>query len=807
MLITTVVARNYLPQARVLARSFLDHHPDGRVVVLVVDAPGEGLRDDEPFEVVTPGQLPVDTRELQRMATIYTVLELATALKPFLLRYLVVDRGEPAATYLDPDIQVFAPLDDIDDLAREHSIVLTPHRLQPLPEDGRQAIERSFVLAGAYNLGFIAVSGAAQPFLDWWGDNCRRDCVMSPAEGLFVDQRWLELGVAYFRHHVLRDPGCNVAYWNLDTRPLATTPLRFFHFSGYDPDVPHLLSVHQGGQPRLLLSEHPELRRLCADYAVRLDAEGWRECCKLTYGLDQAANGMRINGLMRRIYRREMLQRNLGEPYGIGEVADLPNPFDPDEVDAFVALLRSPFPGSEAPRISRYLHALHGDRLDVQISFPKLTGEEGNHFLWWMREMGSHDLGVPFELVPTEDELYPRPVAGRIRRPEGVRVVGYLAAELGVGEAGRAMAAGLHAAGEPFRVLASERLTSNRQNARPYQEGDGPEDGDVNLICVNADRLDNLIERLEPDVRRGRRTIGVWGWEVEEFPSIYAGAADHVDEVWTYSRHAAAAIRPAIDKPVHVVPLPVVERRPARRTRAELGLPDGFTFLFCFDFFSILERKNPLGAIEAFCRAFAPGEGPQLVVKSINGERCLAELERLHMRVLDRPDVHVRDGYLDPADHLALVGASDAYVSLHRAEGFGYTMAEAMLAAKPVIATGYSGNLEFMDERNSFLVDYEMTSIGEGSAPYPARSRWADPDLDQAAEIMRRLVDDPSAALQVARQGQHDIRTWHSPEARGPLLAARLAAARAALSAPDPSASPTALLSSTARRVLRRLSR
>jgi len=781
MLIATIVARNYLPQARVLARSFRDHHPDGRVVALVVDAPGEGLRDDEPFEVLTPGQLGVGSRELQRMATIYTVLELSTALKPFLLRHLVHDRGEPAATYLDPDIQVFAPLDDIDALAREHEIVLTPHRLHPVPDDGRQAIERVFVTSGSYNLGFISVSPAALAFLDWWGDNCRRDCVMAPSEGLFVDQRWLELGSTYFPHHVLRDPGCNVAYWNLDGRPLATTPLRFFHFSGYDPDVPHLLSVHQGTQPRLLLSEQPELRALCTDYAARLEAEGWRECRKLAYGLDQAANGMRLDLLMRRIYRREIIQRTLGQPHGIGAVDDLPNPFDPAQVDAFVALLRSPFPGSHAPRIPRYLHALHDERLDLQMSFPSLTGEAGNHYLWWVREMGHTELPVPLELVPGEADLFPASYAGPVPRPEGVRVMGYLSAELGVGEAGRAMAAGVHAAGEPYRVLVSDHLTSNRQNARPYHEGDGPADGDVNLICVNADRFGNLLERLPSDARWGRHTVGVWGWEVEDFPPEHAAAADLVDEVWTYSRHAAGAIKSAIDKPVHVVPLPVVERRPSRRTRADLGVPDGFVFLFCFDFFSILARKNPLGAIEAFTRAFpAPsGAGPQLIVKSINGDKQLAELERLKMRVIDRPDVHIRDGYLDPADHLALVGACDAYVSLHRAEGFGYTMAEAMLLGKPVVATGYSGNLEFMDERNSFLVEHSMTSIGEGADPYPASSRWAEPDVDHAAELMRSVVEDPEAAGRVARQGQHDVRTWHSPAARGPLIAARLAAVRA----------------------------
>jgi glycosyltransferase involved in cell wall biosynthesis len=820
VLIASIVARNYLPQARVLARSFRAHHPTGRVLVLVLDpvtpgagipvpfpvtaaagaGPAPGLRPDEPFEVVTPSELGIEPAELRRMSTIYDVLELATALKPFLLRHLVVDRGEPTATYLDPDIEVFAPLDDLHDLALAHGVVLTPHRLVPLDEDGREPADTVFALSGAYNLGYVTVSAAALPFLDWWAERCRRDCIHSVGEGLFVDQRWVDLAVTYFDHHVVRDPGCNVAYWNLDRRPLTEAtggggdgpclaggvPLRFFHYSAYDPDVPHLLSRYQGERPRVLLSEQPALRRLCQRYGERLEAEGWSSHRSLGYGLDRAANGLRLDRTMRRLFRQELLERERGTADDVGKVDELPDPFDPDQADGFVALLRSPYPGSEAPRIPRYLYALYLTRPDLQQFFPDLTGEGGNHFLWWAREKGERELGLPAELLPSQDDLYPdydpypKPTA------PGVRLVGYFAAELGVGEAGRSMAAALRAAGEPFWPI-SERQTWNRQRDPELADASeaAPDDGDLNLVCVNADRLPTVLDRLGPQFGWHRYRIGMWAWEVERFPDVYVPAADLVDEVWTYSRHAAEALRAAIAKPVHTVPLPVVERPPAPRSRSELGLPDGFVFLFCFDFFSVAERKNPLGVIEAFRRAFpvpaAPGsDGPHLVIKSINGSAKLSELERLRMRVLDRPDVHIRDGYLDPADQRALIAACDAYVSLHRAEGFGYTMAEAMLRAKPVIATGYSGNLEFMDEDNSFLVGHTLVPIGEGAQPYPAGARWADPDLGQAASLMQRVVADTDGARAVGERARDDIRRRHSPAARGPLVAARLAAARAA---------------------------
>jgi glycosyltransferase involved in cell wall biosynthesis len=795
VLIATVVARNYLPQARVLARSFRAHHPDGRVVVLVLDAPGDGLRDDEPFETVAPADLfPADAQgELRRMATIYNVMELATALKPFLLRHLVAS-GVPSVTYLDPDIEVFAPIGDVAAAAERHGIVLTPHRLTPVPADRCQPDEKAFAVSGAYNLGFVAVGPSGLAFLDWWAERCRRDCVHDVPDGLFVDQRWVDVAAAYFPPLVLRDPGLNAAYWNIDERPIEQAPdgghlaggapLRFLHYSGYDPDAGHQITHYHQGRPRVLLSEQPVLRRLCDGYGARLREQGWDECRKLDYGLAFAANGMVLDGLMRRIVRQELLRRERSLEHDIGGVDGVPDPYDPAGVDDFVAMLRSPFPGSAAPRIPRYLHALHHSRPDLQAGCPRITGDDANHFLSWIREIGQRDLGLPPEVIPAADEieaaLGPPP-----ERPCAVRLVGYLDAELGMGELGRGMEATLRAAGEPV-LISTETVTASRQRHdaadghRDAAVGVDPEDADVNLVCVNADRLPTVADRWRWAFSHGRAMVGVWAWEVEAFPASLRGAGGLVDEVWTCSAHARRAIAAAIDIAVHSVPPPVVPRPSVTRTRRELGLPDGFTFLFCFDFFSVADRKNPFGVIDAFCRAFAPGEGPSLVVKSINGMAALSELERVRLHAAGRDDVQVVDGYLSALDQAALVASCDAYVSLHRAEGFGYTMAEAMLAGRPVVATGYSGNLEFMDERNSFLVGYDLVPISPDNDPYPVGTPWADPDLDEAAAAMRRIVEDPAGAAAVGGRARQDILRFHSPEARAPLMAARLAAVRSA---------------------------
>src|SRR5438477_5710509 len=192
-----------MPHARVLAESFCEHHAGGTFATLVVDyGAGPVTAAREPFELVRPSEIGLDARELYRMAALYNVSELSTALKPWFLRALL-DRGLDHVVYFDPDIEIFAPLDDIATLSRDKSIVLTPHTTEPMPNDGRIPNERTILLAGIYNLGFIGVGTGSRDFLDWWAERLDRDCYLAPEEGAtFVDQRWIDFGPALFEHHI-----------------------------------------------------------------------------------------------------------------------------------------------------------------------------------------------------------------------------------------------------------------------------------------------------------------------------------------------------------------------------------------------------------------------------------------------------------------------------------------------------------------------------------------------------------------------------------------------------------------------------
>jgi glycosyltransferase involved in cell wall biosynthesis len=356
-------------------------------------------------------------------------------------------------------------------------------------------------------------------------------------------------------------------------------------------------------------------------------------------------------------------------------------------------------------------------------------------------------------------------------------VLAYASAELGVGEAGRRLAAAVRCAGVPTELVAATSGTLSREEHRPLRMV-RQEIGYENAIaCVNADQLPSLSGLMDLGSLRGRR-IGLWFWELETFPARLHRAFELVHEVWVTSEFTRAAVQAGTDKPVRTVPLPMFPPSvPTRFTRRSLGLPeDRHVFLTNFDYLSRHTRKNPIGAIRAYCAAFSPGDGACLVVKSINGHQRPADQELVRSHAHGRPDVVFLDHYVSSAGMKAMIELADTYVSLHRSEGYGLNLADAMAHGTPVIATGYSGNLDFMDAGTAELVGHDLVAVGPDSQPYDADAVWADPHLDEASEAMRRLLADPvrsraladrareaAARFSVARVGR-EVRDLLLPE-------------------------------------------
>jgi glycosyltransferase involved in cell wall biosynthesis len=779
----TIIAKNYLAQARVLARSFLEYHPGGRFWTLVIDDFTDYLDPaSEPFATLTPADIGCDA--FLDMAFRYTVLELSTAVKPWLLGHLMAAVDGPI-TYLDPDIQVFGSLERLDGLAREHKLVLTPHCTEPIPDDGRRPTQIDIMIAGIYNLGYVSLAPCSEieQLLEWWKDRLRRDCRVDPVYGYFVDQRWFDLTPGLMDDRaIVREPEYNVAYWNLHSRRLTRDggsyavngrPLAFFHYSGFDPDEPGVLSRHQN---RLSVEHDPVLAEILRQYAELAAGEGYGTARNFPYSYDSLPDGTPLDPVVRQMF---------AEAEETGELTA--SPLTQAGADAFLAWLSAQSPGAP-PGVHRLLARLYGLRRDLRDAFPDVAGADLGRLFAWARGDGAREVPILARLgVPAGEG------SGRVEKPAeaeprswGVNVVGHFRAELGIGEAARQVVTALDSAGVPALAVAGTTRPLSRQGhafaATDHRDAQFP----INLICVNADMLPDFVAKAGPEFFAGRHSIGLWFWEVSVFREEWHRSFDLVDEVWAPSAHIAQALAPVSPIPVIPVRIPVEMGAIVPRSRADLGIPEGRLFLFSFDYLSVFERKNPLGVIRAFTQAFDPGEDACLVIKSINGDRDPSSHAQLLDAAAGRDDVHVIDRYLDPADKDALTALCDCYVSLHRSEGLGLTMAEAMYLGKPVIATRYSGNLDFMSDENSLLVDCEMRRVGPGHPPYPAEAEWAEPDLEQAARLMRQVFDDDDAAGDLGARAAAAIRRTHSPAAAGEIMRRRLENVRLAPGSPGP---------------------
>jgi glycosyltransferase involved in cell wall biosynthesis len=317
--------------------------------------------------------------------------------------------------------------------------------------------------------------------------------------------------------------------------------------------------------------------------------------------------------------------------------------------------------------------------------------------------------------------------------------------------------------------------TRFQRDDRPRVGFDGLERFPVTIIDIGLDIPVAEAYRLAGLHRRaGVYRVAVWSWELEQLPSGWHDRGRDVDEIWAPTNFIAGAVLP-LGKPVTTILTPV--RLPAfdPLPKAHFGLdPARFAFLFAFDMNSRLPRKNPLGLIRAFRTAFKPCEPVDLVIKVSPQEQFYSEWWRELRTAAADAGVKLIDRSLPRGELFGLMNACDAYVSLHRSEGVGLTMAEAMLLGKPTIATGYSGNLDFMTPENSHLVNYNRVTIAEDVPPYPKGLVWAEPSVAHAAELMRRVVDRPFEAGAVAARGRADAARLFAPEAAGRRMAARL---------------------------------
>jgi glycosyltransferase involved in cell wall biosynthesis len=362
--------------------------------------------------------------------------------------------------------------------------------------------------------------------------------------------------------------------------------------------------------------------------------------------------------------------------------------------------------------------------------------------------------------------------------PEGLNVAGYFRAENGLGEAARLLLSVIDRSGIPVRTVGYEETPSRQLH--PFEGDRSDQTYDTNIVVVNGDNLASFARSVGREFFVDRYTVAYWAWETDRLPGSYLDALDYVDEVWMPSKYSTEAARSATTKPVHTFPYPIIApQTDSTITRDRLGLPDGFLFTFMFDYFSTSQRKNPHDLIRAYRNAFREDDGAALFIKTLNAGMRPDERKQVEAEAAGRRDIRVLDGYMTPAEKDAVLANTDCYASLHRSEGFGLGMAEAMALGKPVIGTGYSGNLEFMNEDNSYLIPYSVAPVGKLAGPYTPDAHWAMPDVNAASRIMRHVFEDRDAARAKGERARADILARHSPHARVPLLLERMEAIRA----------------------------
>jgi len=342
----------------------------------------------------------------------------------------------------------------------------------------------------------------------------------------------------------------------------------------------------------------------------------------------------------------------------------------------------------------------------------------------------------------------------RNRRPKPpVTIVGFHGAVHGLGEGARMLARGFADAGLPVRAIDLSDFVGFPLDLPAAFPPPSPKERGVVISHINPPELLRWVRETEGLAIGGRRHIGYWAWELEDAPSAWAPAFDLVDEVWTPSAFAADALRKIAPARVKVTPLPYplyLNPRPAT-DRGRFDLPDDkVVVLMAFDLRSTAQRKNPYAALRAFQKAHALAGRPALLVCKVVGSELYPEaLAALAARVAADPAIRLMTDSLSAEDMAVLTASCDVVLSLHRSEGYGLLLAEAIWLGKPTLATGWSANVEFMDPASSQLVDYALIPVEGDGAIYQA-GRWADADVDDAARKLARMIADDAWRAQLA---------------------------------------------------------
>jgi len=813
------------------------------------------VKELEHFTLVTMGELAhaLDDFYPLKFGFMFDLVEFQTVVKPFAFEYTFQEHSAASAIYLDNDIWVTDSLEEIQHQLRSRSVVLTPHEINPTPEDGKNQKDINLLQAGVFNFGFVAFanSDTASKFLTFWGERLALYGFVDVARGMHFDQNWGMFIPAFFDHEdyiVLRDLRYNIAYWNLhDTGPGLhmkdgiphltnshtgeSERAGFVHFSGisyleaYNMEG---ISIHQN---RFGLKDFPKIKDVFIGYRQLLTDHNAMDYRKLPYGFQKFSDGSTITKWMREVYTEAVYPHEDESPYGTDSMSSsvrydfrkhvYPNPFcfkaldcldsalNGDNNDStyrytFIDWLLNISPSSSVDLSGAFYFSMPEQRIwdlrpDLQKAFPDPHGADYAEYKSWFNDspvkedymnQAIHD---KWREIWTDNDEHQSQYHKTVNKTNtiGVNILGWHTGSFSIGILGFKLIGTAKATNIPVSPILATPFPDMKQISPDELDIDFTRSASeaVTLAIMNADCTLFFEKEIPEYIRAIKYNIGYWSWELEVFPEKWMEYLKAYDEVWCPSSFVKHSIEnsPGYDgtTPVKVLPIPLEpvfestddEKKSSQngysirataadtndnalpnflehylygndQTRQSLSSPKPFVFLVVFDFKSLVQRKNPEAAIRAFQEAFPKSSDKsmkyQLIVKSHSG--TVEDVSRLRdVAGNDERIVFINEN-LSPSDLQALKSYQDCYLSLHRSEGYGMNILEAMASGIPVIATNYSGNVNFFNAVPGlrhichFPVPYKLIRLEDTFGPYEQGNMWADPDHDYAVSAMREVV-------------------------------------------------------------------
>ena len=766
----TIVSKNYMHYALALRESFLKHNPDCQFLIILMDI----IETEEELDVfrglLTEGVEFICFNEINNgisrltdfveMLTKYTILEMNTGMKPYVIEYLF-NQGYRKVLYIDPDIAFYSNIAVLDEELSDFDIVLTPHIRMPYNDD-KNPSEVDIMMGGTYNLGFIALKNTENSIrmVKWWQDRLFDRGFSDITKGLFTDQKWIDLVPSLFdKVKVFKNAGYNVAYWNMHERSLEYTDkwmvnddeLVFFHFSGLNLNDLKPISKHQN---RFTLSNFPHLLGLFKEYRdlVRKFAPDLFKDFSYFYS-KCAATKVKFPDEIRRDLFPDIL-KHIGNPF----VACC------NTQKKLLQYFSEDLYGDS--KVSRLANKIWEKRPDLMAVFPDLDSNKSSRdqFSNWFISSAKKDYSFSDELIKINycaESCVPSSL--------GINLIGYFETVTGVAEASRLFAnkmssSGISSALFSIESSAHDKLSNSEiaQFSSLYAENPNY---NSNIFFVNANEIGN-VQMYYPHLFKNKYNMAVWWWEFDDYFE-YPKNIEYINEIIVFTDFVKCAIEKSAPADVKVTKktYPFVENwnlvGSKSQIRAEYDLKDtDFVFIYVFDLYSGYERKNPIDLINAFAKVVTKNKNAKLVLKIGHSSEFSKESKEI-LTLIDnkkiKKNVVLITTPLSRNDLMSLVDSADVYVSLHRSEGLGLGMLEAMFLGKPTIATGYGGNLEFMNKENSYLVDYELTPIENDFGPYKKGWLWARPSVTHAAALMNAAIADKEATTSMGLAGQSAV--------------------------------------------------